>query len=423
MKANVLIVVLLAALFQWGCGGDSGTSSDHGTESNRPPAAPSNPSPASGATDQNPSVTLSWQCSDPDGDDLTYDVYCGNQSSPPLAASDVNSTSYQPANLLYNSTYYWKVVATDDSNHSTSGPVWSFSTSQKASGLYLVGHSSTASAAERVFVSGQYAYVLDHLSIIDVSDPANPAFAGNPGTVGDEICVSGNYAYIARCLSPRGTFTVVNVANPASASVVGNLSAGVAGPSGVQVRGNYAYVPGTDTLYVINLQYATNPQISKAIYAAKLGGGACLGDIDIADNYAYVIKSGIAIFDVTNAADPTSIYDSTGGGGLGIAVSGNYAYVGGTGLKILDVADPHTVTQIGGAFTPSTVNAVAVIGTHVFCAAGSSGVLAYDVQNPASPNLVDTYQTAGDALDIFQASGYLYVAASGGGLYILEFVP
>jgi|Deesub1362A_J573_1020465.scaffolds.fasta_scaffold01023_9 PKD repeat protein len=95
--------------------------------SNNPPNAPSNPSPADGETNVSITTDLSWQCSDPDGDALTYDVYFGTSSTPPKVASNITSTTYDPGTLQYNTTYYWRIVAWD-SNSSTSSPVWSFTT-------------------------------------------------------------------------------------------------------------------------------------------------------------------------------------------------------------------------------------------------------------------------------------------------------
>ncbi|MBU2483415.1 MAG: hypothetical protein KJ760_20205, partial [Proteobacteria bacterium] len=96
---------------------------------NNPPNAPTSPSPADGVTDQSTSPTLSWQCSDPDGDPLTYDVYFGT-SDPPTAtiATDQTATSISRSGLTSNTKYYWKIVAKDNKGASTTGNVWNFTT-------------------------------------------------------------------------------------------------------------------------------------------------------------------------------------------------------------------------------------------------------------------------------------------------------
>ena len=95
---------------------------------NRPPKTPSNPSPYNGKIAVTLNPTLSWNDSDPDGDPLTYDVYFGTTSNPPLIKSGVTSKSYKVSNLSESKTYYWKIVAKDDHDHSTTGPVWHFTT-------------------------------------------------------------------------------------------------------------------------------------------------------------------------------------------------------------------------------------------------------------------------------------------------------
>ncbi len=96
--------------------------------SNNPPNPPDNPSPANNGGNQELELILSWECTDPDGDDLTYDVFFGVTTTPPLISEDQASTNYT-TNLLTNSTtYYWKIVATDTKGASTDGPLWKFTT-------------------------------------------------------------------------------------------------------------------------------------------------------------------------------------------------------------------------------------------------------------------------------------------------------
>jgi serine protease len=95
---------------------------------NNPPNQPSNPSPANGSVDQSINTNLSWTCSDPDGDSLTYDIYFGTSSNPPAVYYGKTSANYDPGTLDYDETYYWKIVARDGNGASTEGQVWHFST-------------------------------------------------------------------------------------------------------------------------------------------------------------------------------------------------------------------------------------------------------------------------------------------------------
>jgi hypothetical protein len=96
------------------------------------PYRPSNPVPASGAIGQPASLTLSWHCSDPQGDPLVYDIYFGASLTPPLVAVGQPDTSYSTGPLLALTRYYWYVVARDDKGSESTGPMWNFQTGSAA---------------------------------------------------------------------------------------------------------------------------------------------------------------------------------------------------------------------------------------------------------------------------------------------------
>jgi len=107
---------------------------------NNPPDQPSNPNPSDGETNVSIHPILSWSCSDPDGDPLTYDIYFGTSSDPPLVESNHVGRSYEPGDLEYDTTYYWRIVARDSKGAESIGPVWSFTTVEEISGnLELLG--------------------------------------------------------------------------------------------------------------------------------------------------------------------------------------------------------------------------------------------------------------------------------------------
>jgi len=96
---------------------------------NNPPITPGDPVPTDGATDVDINADLSWNCSDPEGDNLTYDVYFGtNSSAPPKVSSKQSNMTYNPDLLEFNTTYYWKIVAWDEYDAKTPGPIWNFTT-------------------------------------------------------------------------------------------------------------------------------------------------------------------------------------------------------------------------------------------------------------------------------------------------------
>jgi hypothetical protein len=122
MSRNFLIAGIIFVLLLAGCDGDNGT------QPNNFPYYPASPSPPDGAVDQSTNVDLSWSGGDPDGDPVTYDLYLGTKSSPPLVATGLAQTTYDPGPLNENTQYYWKIVSKDDQGGETPGSVWTFKT-------------------------------------------------------------------------------------------------------------------------------------------------------------------------------------------------------------------------------------------------------------------------------------------------------
>ncbi|KAF2955854.1 hypothetical protein [Marinitoga sp. 38H-ov] len=96
-------------------------------KTNIPPNKPILISPTNNSKDLEPNLTLYWNCSDPDGDTLTYDVYLDktiNLTTPYI--TDVTDTSLTISNLELGATYYWKVVAKDGNGGENSSEIYSF---------------------------------------------------------------------------------------------------------------------------------------------------------------------------------------------------------------------------------------------------------------------------------------------------------
>ena len=96
-----------------------------------PPGQATNPSPSNGVTDVSTSTSLSWSA----GTNATsHDVYFGTDSSPDSGELQGNQsgTTFAPGSLATNTTYYWRV---DEVNSvgTTTGNVWSFTTTSSVS--------------------------------------------------------------------------------------------------------------------------------------------------------------------------------------------------------------------------------------------------------------------------------------------------
>ncbi len=102
--------------------------------SNSPPYQPSNPYPQDEAKDVSIYSILGWTGGDPDsGDEVSYDVYFGISSNPPLVSNNQSSTSHDIGTLSFNTEYYWKIISWDDEELHTEGLTWHFTTESQTS--------------------------------------------------------------------------------------------------------------------------------------------------------------------------------------------------------------------------------------------------------------------------------------------------
>jgi len=99
------------------------------TEENLPPYSPTDPDPPDEATDVSINEILTWVGGDPNyGDTVTYDVYFGTSSPPPLVVEDIHQTAYDPGTMDLGTTYFWQIVAEDSQGESKTGSIWTFTT-------------------------------------------------------------------------------------------------------------------------------------------------------------------------------------------------------------------------------------------------------------------------------------------------------
>lgn len=90
------------------------------------PAVPFNPEPTDGALDQFNNLVLRWESSKAD----SYDLYIGfAEDKLELYQADIKESAVELYDLLFGTTYYWKVVAKNRFGN-TEGPIWKFTTGQ-----------------------------------------------------------------------------------------------------------------------------------------------------------------------------------------------------------------------------------------------------------------------------------------------------
>ena len=102
------------------------------------PEKPYDPYPSDDEEIEETSITLFWNASDPEDDDLVFDVHFGTDQNPPRVSNDQEDDIYQLSDLELGQTYYWYIVAKDVVGNTTESEVWSFSVKGNDSGNLIV---------------------------------------------------------------------------------------------------------------------------------------------------------------------------------------------------------------------------------------------------------------------------------------------
>lgn len=98
------------------------------TTKNRNPLQPANPFPSNNATNVSVNTKFNWDCTDLDGDLLTFDFYFGNEIPPALVATEITVNEYNHGKLKYETSYHWRISAKDNMGGETEGETWTFTT-------------------------------------------------------------------------------------------------------------------------------------------------------------------------------------------------------------------------------------------------------------------------------------------------------
>jgi hypothetical protein len=103
---------------------NAGKTTVTGTSGGGPPGKATTPNPANGATGVSATNDLSWTA----GSGATsHDVYFGT-TSPGTFRGNQTATTYDTGTMAYSTTYYWRIDE-KNANGTTTGDVWSFTTS------------------------------------------------------------------------------------------------------------------------------------------------------------------------------------------------------------------------------------------------------------------------------------------------------
>jgi hypothetical protein len=240
-------------------------------------------------------------------------------------------------------------------------------------------------ATERAYLAAR-----DGLWVLNVSDPAAPSLLGKPeiegylGPVSAAVVVVDRIVYLA--LSPADLLLAVDLADVNNPRLIASLQR----LKGSTIRG--LAVDG-ELLYAI-----TEGEETDWFHIVGLSGGEM------------ILRSSVQF--------PGRIY--------GLAARGGHAVLVGTeGLRLISAVDPEQPQVLAEIPLPGDGHDVAIEGDLAFVTAGSlfstAQLLAFDVSDPADPQLVSKLDIAG--LGNIAVSGeYVVVAGDSMGVYTLAYL-
>ena len=348
-------------------------------------------------------------------------------------STDGNTTSW--SSVLASATFT-NPINTGTTNFNDAGG----HTYGNISGQNLTVISQTSlGGAEGSYISGKYAYVANPdgggYSILDISNPASPTVVGSSG--GDAphaILVAGRYAYLTPYDGAQ--FEIDDISNPAAPTRVfwGGVNSCSDGNSrSMTMSGKYVYITGNNRLCVLDVSNPAAPiQVGVLTDPTHISGQST---IDLVGHYAYVVGGAgpiLSTIDISNPTSPTFVgsvtVGSAGSAQPNVAVSGKYAYVLDTGaLTAVNISNPASPTVVSTlADTTNFTSAdwggglffISIAGHYAYTASGGA-VVAINISNPASmtEEKVNRYTSSTSFRGMTLSGRYMYVGDYGNGTY------
>ncbi len=281
----------------------------------------------------------------------------------------------------------------------------------------------TPGSAKDICVSGDYAYVADWgegLRVIDVSDKDNLVEVGFIDTTGfsRDVSISDTIAYLA---NGSGGLFLIDISDPENPETVG-CSPNRA--NDVFISGQYAYtISDSSRVYLLRIMDISDPSNPEGVSTIQIPSQLGLSGVYVSGIYCYLTthRNGLFVTDVSNPDDPETISNcATPGQANDVFVSGEFAYIAGgdSGLYIFDVSNPREPEFIETFQAPEFVRDVYVVGDIAYIVMDHC-MQVIDVSDPANPELFDSYWMPGHGYGVHVSGDYAYVADHTTGLIML----
>ena len=295
-------------------------------------------------------------------------------------------------------------------------------------GASIIGSYDVSGSVSDVVVVGDYAYLANSttgLDVIDISNPANPTKVGNYANAIDYelgVEIGGNYAYVLTDES----IDIVSISDPSSPQYVTKIS--ITDASDIQVVGNYLYVGDKtgDTFQIYDVSQPDAPSLKSSVDLNSQF--TSLERIFVDGNTAYIAAGTNGLKIVEISPDQTLSLDAVKntialGNANDVVVSGNYAYVADSNgnVKVVDLSWGLQAASVAGTLAVSGApQGLDIDGDTLYLANGFGDVLVIDISSPTSPEVVQTIATADLSIKPDKAGDFLYVANRNEGLQIID---
>ena len=89
------------------------------------PASAVNPTSGANLGSSSTDLTLEWEATDIDGDDLQYEVFFDTVNPPVTVIDDTTLTNVE-VTVTSGETYFWRIITTDTENNSSQSAIFQF---------------------------------------------------------------------------------------------------------------------------------------------------------------------------------------------------------------------------------------------------------------------------------------------------------
>ncbi len=264
----------------------------------------------------------------------------------------------------------------------------------------------------------QYAYLAAGISglwILDMSDLGNPIGVGHFMTddyAGDVVLQD------TICYLKVGTDVVIlTVSDPTNPSLMATIPDVHVSSQGMDVHGNYLYIPTNSTLVVVDVEIPSQPEIINNFSFDQIR------DVCIQDTLAFIARGyrpdessrGLYILDISDPSVPEVVGAYTLWGADRVEVVGSYAYVatsnstgqpGYAGFAILDVNDPQNPVELSRLDTLSNEGGISNGGDLAISESWAYLLMArtkvINIEDKYNPVVVDTIMAGREDVTLYR---------------------